>query len=328
MNKKDSPARWSRAGETKSIVTKGKRPWQHYDSILKGKIQARKLSAIYYRAGAEVTPIYTRRGQRVAMCHDTIGVQAGKIVTCWCCGDRLCPICASKMSRRIAANARAVIERARAEADLKPYMLTLTQRNCAGSDLSARITDILAAWRSIMHDIKGQRRYIAGYARTVEITIGKDGLYHPHLHAIILVPPETPKEMLRAKYWALHWQTYMRTQEYQGSIMPVCDIRPIRANRRKGITDSAAAAAEVAKYMSKSGEILSHEGAYERIITIDGATCGRRLRTYGGVWKRIRAEMKLEDSIATEPPTQYLADMAIEIWQFAGMEKREYTRIV
>ena len=110
--------------------------------------------------------------------------------------------------------------------------------------------------------------------------------------------------------------------------MPVCDIRPIRANRRKGITDSAAAAAEVAKYMSKSGEILSHEGAYERIITIDGATCGRRLRTYGGVWKRIRAEMKLEDGIAAEPPTRYLADMAIEIWQFAGMEKREYTRIV
>ena len=227
MNKKDSPARWSRAGETKSTITKGKQPWQHYDSILKGKIQARKLSAIYYRAGAEVAPAYTRRGQRVAMCHDTIGVQAGKIVTCWCCGDRLCPICAAKASRRIAANARAVIERARAEADLRPYMVTLTQRNCCGNELGERITDMLSAWRSIMHDIKGQRRYIAGYARTIEITVGKDGRYHPHLHAIILVPSDVPKEMLRARYWARHWQVYMRTQRYQGTIVPVCDINTI-----------------------------------------------------------------------------------------------------
>lgn len=332
MIKKDAPERCSRSSAMTSGITthsSNSVPWYNYNNTIRAKVQAQKLAAIYYRAGVEYAPGYARRAQRVYMCHDTVGVQDGRIVTCWHCEDRLCPMCAVKTSRRIAANARTVIERARAEADLRPYLLTLTQRNCTGQELKERVTDMLRAWDAITHGLRGNRKHMVGYARTVEVTVGRDNTYHPHVHAILLLSPETPKEMLRARYWALLWQRYMSTQRYQGSIIPVCDIRPIRPNKRKKLSSMAAAAAEVAKYTAKSGQILSHAGAYEHILAIDQAISGRRLRSYGGVWRTIRAQMRLEDAIsAGEPDARYMANVPLEVWQWSGLEDGGYHRIV
>lgn len=331
MIKKDAPERSQRSDAMTFRDTEhhSSAPWYHYNSTIRAKVQAQKLAAIYYRAGVEYAPGYSRRAQRVYMCHDTVGVQDGHIVVCWHCEDRLCPMCAVKTSRRIAANARAVIERAHTEADLRPYLLTLTQRNCIAADLKDRVSDMLKAWDAITHGLRGNRRHMVGYARTVEITVGRDSTYHPHVHAILLMSPDAPKEMLRARYWALLWQKYMNTQVYQGQIVPVCDIRPIRPNKRKRLTSMAAAAAEVAKYTAKSGQILSHAGAYEHILAIDQAISGRRLRSYGGVWRTIRAQMKLEDAIsAGEPDAKYLSNTPLEVWQWSGLEDGGYHRIV
>ena len=303
------------------------RPWYGYDSTVRAKAQAQRLSAIYYRAGAELhVSSYTRRGQRVAMCGDVVGVQQGRVVVQWGCNERLCPLCAIRMSRRIAANARMVLERAQAEADLRPYMLTLTQRNCGSAELPERVDDMLHAWHNILHDLKSAKRYVAGYARTVEITVSRDEQYHPHVHAIMLMTPDTPREMLRARYWAHLWQRYMDTQQYQADILPVCDIRPIRPNLRRRLTSTAAAAAEVAKYTAKSGAILSRTHAYEHVMAIDSAISGRRLRSYGGVWRTIRAQMRLEDAMdAPDPDARYVAGAPIEVWQWAGAEYRRIT---
>lgn len=328
--KKISAARWYQhraATKTTSAQASKVRPWYGYDSTVRAKAQAQRLSAIYYRAGAELhMSSYTRRGQRVAMCGDVVGVQHGRVVVQWGCDEKLCPLCAIRMSRRIAANARAVLERARIEADLRPYMLTLTQRNCGSAELPERIDNMLHAWRSILHDMKGAKRYVAGYARTVEITVSRDGRsYHPHIHAILLMTPDTPREMLRARYWAALWQQYMGTQRYQ-DVMPICDIRPIRPNPRRGLTSTAAAAAEVAKYTAKSSTILSRTHAYEHVMAIDSAISGRRLRSYGGVWRTIRAQMRLEDAMdAPDPDARYVASAPLEVWQWAGAEYRRIT---
>lgn len=328
MNKKEAPQCCEHCDAEKPKAI-SQIPWYHYHTTVKAKAQAQKLAAIYYRAGVEYAPGYARRAQRVYMCHDTVGVQDGRIVVCWHCEDRLCPLCAVKASRRIAANARTVIERASIEANLRPYLLTLTQRNCKEHELKGRVSDMLKAWYAIIHDLRGQKKHVVGYARTVEITVGRDSTYHPHIHAILLMSPETPREMLRARYWALLWQKYMSTQEYQGDTIPICDIRPIRPNKRKRLTSMAAAAAEVAKYTAKSGQILSHAGAYEHILAIDQAISGRRLRSYGGVWRTIRAQMKLEDTIsAGEPDARYMADTPLAVWQWAGLEDGGYHRIV
>lgn len=296
-------------------------PWHGYNSTAKAKLQSRKLAAIYYRAGASTNDdSYTRRGQRVTMCHDVVATSNGHIVAAWACEDRLCPLCAIRLSRRIAANARIVLTRA-LEGGRRAYLLTLTQLNCDAQTLPQRVTDMLSAWHKILHDMRGQRKYIAGYARTLEITIGRDGMYHPHMHAIMLLEADAPLELTRARYWAQLWQRYMATSEYQGATLPICDIRPIRPNRRKHLSSPAAAAAEVAKYTAKASKILMRSDAYDRILAIDAAIRGRRLRTYGGVWRAIRAEMRLEDTlIQPEPSPDALANMPIEIWKWAGAD--------
>lgn len=325
---KINAARWFQHRAAKTTSAQTQRPWYGYDTTVRAKAQAQRLSAIYYRAGAELhMSSYTRRGQRVAMCGDVVGVQHGRVVVQWGCDEKLCPLCAIRMSRRIAANARAVLERARIEADLRPYMLTLTQRNCSGQELPARVDDMLRAWRSILHDMKNAKRYVAGYARTIEITVSRDGgSYHPHVHAILLMRPDAPLEMLRARYWARLWQRYMDTQQYQADILPICDIRPIRPNARRGLTSTAAAAAEVAKYTAKSSTILSRTHAYEHVMAIDSAISGRRLRSYAGVWRTIRAQMRLEDAMdAPDPDARYVAEAPLEVWQWAGAEYRRIT---
>lgn len=301
-------------------------PWHGYNSMRRAKKQAKKLSAIYFRAGAELhNEAYTRRAVRVAQCCETVGVQAQHIVVRWLCDERLCPICAAAAARRVAASARCVIERAQREHDARPYMLTLTQRNCAPAELEARITDMIAAWRSIVHDLRAQKRHVLGYARTIEITIGRDGSYHPHLHAILLMAPSTPQEMLRARYWALLWQRYMATQRYQGEIIPICHMQRIRPNPRRHFGGAAAAAAEVAKYTAKPSQVLERPDAYDRVLAIDSAIHGRQLRAYGGIWRQLRAEMRLDDSLhAPDPDAAYVAAAPLEVWRWAGAD---YVRI-
>lgn len=295
-------------------------PWYGYHTTTRAKIQSQRLAAIYFRAGAETSiKSYTTRASHVQMCSDIVATQAGKVVVQWRCKERLCPICAIAESRKIAANARLVLQRA-LTSGRSAYMLTLTQLNCGAEALPHRIDDMLCAWRAITHDLRAERRYIAGYARTIEITKSQRGEYHPHIHAILICEADTPVRMLRASYWADRWRTYMGTDAYQ-SVRPVCDIRRIRPNRRKKLTSEAAAAAEVAKYVAKASAILSRSDAYETVLTIDGAIRGRRLRTYGGVWRAIRQQLKLEDSIGDiEPPTTLLADVPVEIWQWSGAD--------
>ena len=300
-------------------------PFAHYDTISAAKMQSRRLAAIYYRAGAErLQPSYTRRADRVQICSDVIAVQSGRIVQQWHCEDRLCPICAIRAARQLAANARTVLQIARSRCDCRPYMLTLTQRNCTADELPTRIDDMQRAIAAIMHDMREHRRAVLGYARTIEITIGRAGDYHPHVHAILLMDPNAPKHLLRARYWGNAWARYMGTERYQ-QCDPICHMQPIRPNRRRGTSDIAAAAAEVAKYTAKSAGILRRADNYQRILDIDAAISGRKLRSYGGIWRAIRAELRLSDA-PSDPPNAVLADVPLEVWRWSGADC-QYQRI-
>lgn len=297
-------------------------PWYGYHITIKAKRQSRKLAAIFYRAGEESgLHGYVKRASHVYMCSDVVAVQDGKVVVQWHCRERLCPLCAIAESRKVALNARLVLDRACSDEQLKPYMLTLTQKNCNASELSERLSDMLKSWDAITHGMRKARQYVKGYARTIEITVGRDGLYHPHMHAIMLMTQDAPRDMTRARFWALLWQKGMHTQRYQGDIVPICDIRPIRSNPRKGLPSEAAAAAEVAKYTAKSASILSHAHAYEHIIAIDTAINGRKLRSYGGIWRTIRAQLKLEDAVDDSViDSASLLDVPVDVWKWAGAD--------
>jgi hypothetical protein len=87
--------------------------------------------------------------------------------------------------------------------------------------------------------------------------------------------------------WVRLWRMSLRL-DYD----PVCDIRRIRnsGTRRKEI-------AEVAKYTVKDTEILTHEKARtDRLVSVLSVSLkGRRLYAFGGLLKRVRADILAAD---------------------------------
>lgn len=297
--------------------------WHTQYTTIKAKSQSRELAAIYYRA-AESCASYRRRADNVYQCCDTVAVSDdGALLAAYRCKDRLCPLCARMESRKAALNAKMVLDVA-LEAGRVVHMVTLTQRNCAASELPARVDEMLRAWDYLIHNLRTHRRFVLGYARSLEITVGKTGDYHPHIHALLILSADAPRELKRPRYWALRWHHYMQTHRYQ-DILPICDVRKIRPNPNKQRSTEAAAAAEVAKYITKIGRVLEMASPDAHILAIDRATRGRRLRSYGGIWRTIRRNMRLSDDadIGTSSDST-LSSVPYSIWQWSGMEYVPY----
>ena len=200
------------------------------------------------------------------------------------CKHRLCPICATRKSRATAAQAMQVIEalqRQEKPGDWEYCLLTLTQRNVSGENLSREIDALLDAWSRLRY-LRVIRSDLLGWARTVEITAGANDTYHPHIHCILII--RRGSQLRLTSYWRRLWSKMMGL-DYE----PICDCR--------GITD-AAAVFEVSKYVTKVGKLLSNPDlgqCYDDVRYIGDAISGRRLRSYGGVWAKMRREMKMVD---------------------------------
>ena len=111
-----------------------------------------------------------------------------KIARVFACGHRLCPRCApmiSAESRKIYREALAPLFKK--ERKLKALDLTLTLENCEWSDLRDTIKLLQKAFAALL-GYAALKGVVIGALRAIEITEGQDGLAHPHIHAILLVP--------------------------------------------------------------------------------------------------------------------------------------------
>lgn len=217
------------------------------------------------------------------------------------CKHRLCPICATRTARATAIQAVEAISRIRSKwPDIQLSLLTLTQRNVDGPELSTEISSLLNAWYYLCNQ-KTARKKILGWARTVEIVpgINGDGTYHPHIHAILVHRGECPD----VGWFADKWQKGMNLD-----YLPVCDLRPIE--------DEQGAVFEVSKYISKMTRVYdgtSREHDHVRYMT--EAMDNRRLRSYGGEWRKARQEL---GQIAAEQLDDDALDEYGEITDLSG----------
>lgn len=198
------------------------------------------------------------------------------------CRNRLCPICATRTARVTALQAVEAIEKINEKyPDCTLSLLTLTQRNVPGIDLSAEVSRMLQAWAALINR-KPVRRLI-GWARTIEIVPAINGgaEYHPHIHAILV---HQPGECPDIQWFIDAWKECMGLRYY-----PVCDLRPI--------DDQQGAVFEVSKYISKMTRVYdgsAHEHDHVRFMS--AAMESRRLRTYGGEWRRARIALNVTDA--------------------------------
>lgn len=273
------------------------------------KSRSRTLSyQLYLMAREGITPYGYDAGiavaNRVRQCAEV--VEAVVCPTCgqihstktWGCHHRLCPLCSLRESRATAHQAKLVLTYMDLSNQYDYALLTLTQRNVPAAELSDEIERLLAAWSSLRF-IRDIRRNLAGWARTVEITVNADGTsYHPHIHVILALNKGAPQEMKGSDYWRRVWSNAMHLD-----YTPICDCRPV---------ESINAAFEVSKYITKVSKLLEEKDPstlYTTVSTITNAIHGRRLRSYGGVWAKARRDMAMREA---EDMTDYELDATEE----------------
>lgn len=262
------------------------RPWAEHRS------SAELLSLVY-------TKIDGHKAKRLQDCSPLLGFTVDpatgkkRLKTAWFCRVRLCPVCQWRRSLKIYGQAVQVIGAADADQPHGWVMLTLTVRNVNGCDLSHELTLLMESWRRLTRSADWRKR-VLGSMRSLEVThnLNADGAnydtYHPHIHALLCVPMTyfSGRLYLSRARWAQLWQAAAQL-----------DYKPeVYVSRVKG--DSAGALAEVAKYATKPADYILPDDLdlmQDAVTVLDAALANRRLVSWQGNLKAIKAQLGLDD---------------------------------
>lgn len=194
---------------------------------------------------------YPDRAARMRECSRVIATRScpnghtHRVVEAFFCRDRACPVCAWRLARRSAGRLCAALS----DVGGRALLLTLTLRSCAAADLRGTIRDLLRSWSRFARRSRVTRAF-DGWFRALEVTYNPDTkLWHPHLHAILHVADPAAYFREGSGVYITHseiielWRSAARL-DYAPSV----DIRAVRSWK---------AALEVAKYATKSADILS-----------------------------------------------------------------------
>lgn len=265
------------------------------------KAAAAKLSAA---AAASNNQTILMRADRMSNCAERIEYaycnDCGNlsIAKTYLCRDRLCPVCTWRLSIKRTAELWRVFEVLTAAAaagnegrqPLNVAMLTLTVKNCELAELGNTIDEMLKAWKKLLKR-RTIVRYVKGYARSIEITRGKNGTWHPHIHAIIIFSSDYKNQISQADFCEL-WRESLGV-EY----IPICDVRKVYSKKKNDSEEwnkITAAIIEACKYAVKQSTIDSAN--IEDIIPLAEAVKGKVLIAYGGIIREIRRSLKMSDS--------------------------------
>lgn len=211
------------------------------------------------------------------------------------CRLRLCPMCNWRRSLKLFAQVDKIVNLIKLHKPTARYIfVTLTVRNCTGENLTDTINAMNKAFTYITSDnrtfapAKKLKENLMGYMKAIEITYNsKSDTYHPHIHCIFELRSEyfAGRNYMNKKAWIELWKSAMKL-DYEPSV----DVRNIKGG-------TSAAVAEVAKYPVKLDilKIKDKEQATMALICLHKAIFKRRLVTFGGDFKKYKAELGLDD---------------------------------
>ena len=212
------------------------------------------------------------------------------------CRLRLCPMCQWRRSLKMFGQVQTITDKI-LERDKSTRFLfaTFTVKNVDAENLETCINILnnkflyLVSKNKTFAPAKKLKQNLLGYLKAVEVTYNtKDKTYHPHLHVIFAVKStffKNSSNYVTKKEWINLWQQALGV-DYK----PQTDIRAIKTNTGKAI-------AEVAKYPAKVAPILSlpDDEAVEVLKTLTFCLHKKRFVSYGGIFKTIKQELKLQD---------------------------------
>lgn len=243
--------------------------------VLEGKAQAEKWKGIATQVVDALRKEWPKGADRMQRCavrvwlrEYLLGGRVQKIAT-WCNVRRVCPACAHargvKLARAVGARTMEVL---RQESELEPWLWTFTVKN--GPELEPRLFHVLGSlrkgWERRKNYVKGRRRWspfcgFEGLVSSVEIKRGRLGDWHPHIHAMVLVPKgmfewELSKDgpRLCRRQWE---QVSAEWHELTGDSL-VVNAKPFSSALVGSSVDESELVQdlfEVFKYMTKPGEL-------------------------------------------------------------------------
>lgn len=240
-------------------------------------------------------------------------------------------MCSWRRSLKIFGQVSKVMDHVEQNHDYKYIFLTLTVKNCSGDKLKDTL-DLMMGSFSKMSRRKPFKDAVKGYFRSLEVNydsekiithdmyygnpakhinsrksyydknnlkIGDNNpnydLYHPHFHVILAVNKSyftDNKIYLSQEKWTDLWKSCLKID-----YTPIVDVRRFKKNKGKEV-------AEVAKYSVKSEDFLIRkkdgnidEQHTDKVIkTLDSALHGKRLVSFGFLFKDIHNKLKLDDA--------------------------------
>lgn len=196
--------------------------------------------------------------------------------------------------------------------------LTLTVRNCELTELRSTLAEMNKAWKRLQL----RKQFPAlGFARSTEVTRGKDGTAHPHFHCLLMVKAGYFKtgQYLSQQEWTELWKDCLRVQ-----YTPIVNVKAVRPNKKRAALEDgelpqdlpagqaaiAAAIVETFKYTVKPEDLIGRGTEIDRqwLVELTNQLHKTRAIALGGVFKQYLSESEPEDLIGESDEDEPLLD--------------------
>ena len=256
-----------------------------------------------YKQAIKINPsvISPKRLQDLADCasqleylQDTEGNK--KLYKTYFCRVRLCPMCQWRRSLKLFSQVSKITDYINNQNDDVRYLfITLTQKNCSGSELVQEINKINKSFSLLVDKTKRVqpaskfKKMLLGYIKSTEVTYNpKTKTYHPHLHCIFAVQGEyfNKENYINKNSWRAIWADLLKVD-----YLPQVNVQAIKPARQQK------AVAELAKYPAKVSSILNlpQMQAVQVVMDLTTLCYKRRFVAFGGIFKKTKALLKLQD---------------------------------
>lgn len=238
-------------------------------------------------------------------------IKGMKLYQAYFCKNKLCPMCNWRRSMKYSWQAKRIIDKA-----LEMYpkgrflFLTLTIKNVSGAVLAEAIKEMNKSFDRLFRRAKVKKNML-GFIRALEVTYNDErNDYHPHIHVLMMVKSTYFKgegNYISQEEWTKYWE-----ESANLDYTPMVNIKAVkekvaRDDLHNDFSEDGIlkAVLETAKYpvkpfeveYDKNGDKL--ERSEEKLTQITGELLEglykKRQLGFGGIFKEIRQEMKLDD---------------------------------
>ena len=241
---------------------------------------------------------YNKYSQRTKSCAEMLdfrlvpesedGVYKLKLAAARFCRVRHCPVCQWRRSLMWKAKAYQALPKVVQDYPKHRWLfLTLTLKNCPIQELRSTLDHMNKSFIRLtkLKDWPG-----VGWIKSVEVTRGKDGNAHPHIHCLLMVAPGYfgPNYLSQAK-WVDLWQKSLRI-DYK----PQTHVRAIAKDQ-----DPMVIIPEILKYQVKESDLVANR---EWFMELTRQLHKTRAVSVGGVLRDYMRELeqKPEDLVGED----------------------------